>query len=476
MKEYYSETSWIEGDKGEFVEAGITTDVIIEDGNITIIGKEKEKKIIDGRKIIQLRINLPIFFSGLFMPFLLGRTTINISNITSIKVKYKHIIEIKNIITYIGMIIIPFLISNIIFKTSIITEILHLGNEFTKKLITVSVFDTITIGSILSIILIKFWYYFNFVLFHLYDLKKKTLKIRTDNGEKVYIPIENMAIENFIDDITKDNPKVKARNLIKHNKIIKILVVLILVVLLSIRVILSTTTDNNDIGKVDVNIYEAKLIETKKINNFYSKNTYFIENKDELVKIIEKNLNNDKKINQKYYICNYKYYSKENNELIKSDYDTKNVYLSDNNFIYTTKDEIQYWYNYIDHKLYRFYDKYYNNSRTYFGNRFSYTVTSYNKNLKSNNNVINIIYEFIKSTNINNTQENNNYKNMIKILDTFNSKYGKCYIIVFGNSQNGDYYMYIDNESNADYEGIFIHSTLKFNENTAINYFKDMIN
>ena len=386
MKEYYSETSWIEENKGEFVEAGITTDVIIEDGNITITGKEQEKKIIDRKKRIQFRLHKqpPIFSSRLFMPFILGKTTININNITSIKIKYKHIIEIKNIINYIGMIIIPIFISNIIFKTSIITEILHLGNEFTKKLITVSIFDTITIGSILSIILIILWYYLNITLFHLYDLKKKTLKIRTDNGEKVYIPVENMAIENFIDDITKYNLKIKVRNLIKHNKIIKILVVLILVVLLSIRVMLSlsTTTDNN-IGKVDVNVYEARLIETKKINSFYSKNTYFIENKDELVKIIEETLNNDKKINQKYYIWSYKYYSKENNELIKSDYDTKNVYLSDNSFIYTTKDEIQYWYNYNDHKLYRFYDKYYNHSRTYFGNRFSYSVTSYNKNLKS---------------------------------------------------------------------------------------------
>ena len=34
MKEYYSETSWIEENKGKFVEAGITTDVIIEEGAV----------------------------------------------------------------------------------------------------------------------------------------------------------------------------------------------------------------------------------------------------------------------------------------------------------------------------------------------------------------------------------------------------------------------------------------------------------
>ena len=88
MKEYFSETSWIEGNKGKFVEAGITTDVIIEEGNITVTGKEKDKMVIDRKELIQLRRNLPIFFSRLFMPFLLGRKTINISDITSIKILY----------------------------------------------------------------------------------------------------------------------------------------------------------------------------------------------------------------------------------------------------------------------------------------------------------------------------------------------------------------------------------------------------
>lgn len=487
MKEYYSETSWIEGNKGKFVEAGIATNIIIQEGNITVTGNEKEKQVIDRKKLTQLRRNLPIFFSRLFMQFLLGRKTINISGITSIKIKYKYIIEIKNIIIYISMLIIPLFLSSIVFKTSMITEILNLGNELTTKLIMNSIFDTIIFGVIPIIMLIVFWFYFSSAVFRLQDLKKKTLKIRTDNGEKIYIPAENMEIEKFLDDITKDNPKIKVKNSIKRNKIIKILAILIFLVILSIPIISTLLTkndnknsiSNNDTCEVDVNLYEAKLIETKKINKFYSKNTYFIENKDETVKIIEENLNNDKKINQKYYIWSYKYYSKENNELVKSDYDTKNVYSSDNNFIYTTKDEVQYWYNSIDHKLYKFYDKYYNNARTYFGNRFSYTVTSYNKNIRSNNNVINIVYDFIKFDDAKNMHEDNNYKNMIKILDTFNSKYGKCYIIMFGNLQNGDYYMYIENndlKSQDDYKGIFIHTTLRLNENTATDYFKDMIN
>ena len=255
------------------------------------------------------------------------------------------------------MLIIPLFLSSIVFKTSMITEILNLENEFTTKLIMNSIFDAIIFGAIPITMLIVFWFYFSSAVFRLQDLKKKTLKIRTDNGEKIYIPAENMEIEKFLDDITKDNPKIKVKNSIKRNKIIKILAILIFLVILSIPVIstLSTKTDNknsisnNDTCEVDVNLYEAKLIETKKINKFYSKNTYFIENKDETVKIIEENLNNDKKINQKYYIWSYKYYSKENNELVKSDYDTKNVYSSDNNFIYTTKDEVQYWYNSIDH-------------------------------------------------------------------------------------------------------------------------------
>ena len=50
---------------------------------------------------------------------------------------------------------------------------------------------------------------------------------------------------------------------------------------------------------------------------------------------------------------------------------------------------------------------------------------------------------------------------------------------MFGNLQNGDYYMYIENndlKSQDDYKGIFIHTTLRLNENTATDYFKDMIN
>ena len=167
MKEYYSETSWIEGNKGKFAEAGIATNIIIQEGNITVTGNEKEKQVIDRNKLTQLRRNLPIFFSRLFMPFLLGRKTINISGITSIKIKYKHIIEIKNIIIYISMLIIPLFLSSIVFKTSMITEILNLGNEFTTKLIMNSIFDAIIFGAIPITMLIVFWFYFSCAVFRL---------------------------------------------------------------------------------------------------------------------------------------------------------------------------------------------------------------------------------------------------------------------------------------------------------------------
>ena len=270
MKEYYSETSWIEGNKGKFAEAGIATNIIIQEGNITVTGNEKEKQVIDRKKLTQLRRNLPIFFSRLFMPFSLGRKTINISGITSIKIKYKHIIEIKNIIIYISMLIIPLFLSSIVFKTSMITEILNLGNEFTTKLIMNSIFDAIIFGAIPITMLIVFWFYFSCAVFRLQDLKKKTLKIRTDNGEKIYIPAENMEIEKFLDDITKDNPKIKVKNSIKRNKIIKILAILIFLVILSIQIIstLLTKNDNkNSISNNDTcNIPQEQKVLTVKIH------------------------------------------------------------------------------------------------------------------------------------------------------------------------------------------------------------------
>ena len=225
----------------------------------------------------------------------------------------------------------------------------------------------------------------------------------------------------------------------------------------------------------EVNVVRAILKESKKQNNGHFKNTYTVKDTGEEIEFEETYYT--RYLNNEYYIWIFKYYLKENNKLLTIKYDSFND-ESDYESIYMY--DTEYIFDKYNNKIIKFYNPKSTN-KGYSSMIFRiYLKKDENKSKDQIGLDLDKIYKIIYSSQSDIIQQKKDYK-YFKLVDTFSSHYGKCYVIKYDNdSEKIDYYMYTENnnvKSDNDYDGIFIiykNSPLT-NDNNAISYFKEVI-
>ena len=458
MEKYETKVKYIECRN---IEKTIKTNIVFNNDQMYIKGEELEY-------IMQKKVwhrHPQGITKKIFNPFLLGERTIDIENITSIKIENRRVFGYTTIVL---------LTIGIFFLFFMIYLLLNSSTNYMDILIPLPA-------------LILYIYLLSALIFEGIELYKfKSLKIILKNEKNICIPVEGWmcqeknTLQNFIYEMQNVNSKIKVKNIINRNKLIMVFIFMlsIIAVFADMKYNISNNIIDRDSYNIDVNVYEAKLIRSNKINYI---NTYFIEEINQNIKIKENIFSNSKDFNKKYYILSTRYYSKQNNKLIKTEYDTSSFFI-ENQFVYFSKSNIQYWYDFNNKRLYKFYDPQYEHNNSPSGvNNFSYVITPYNKNKKNENDKLDKIYKFIYVDKNNDLQIDNINVNQIKTIDIFNSKYGKCYIISNGNLYKKMYYMYMENSninSDDDYDGIFLiyNNNSLLNDNKAIEYFKEVIN
>lgn len=225
----------------------------------------------------------------------------------------------------------------------------------------------------------------------------------------------------------------------------------------------------------DVNVVRAILKESKRLDNSHFKNTYIIKDTGEEIEFEETYWT--RFLNREYYIWIFKYYLKENDKLLTIKYDSfDDEYEQSSIYMYDTK----YIFDKYNNKIIKFYNPKTTNKgyspmifRFYYKREETTSKDQIGMDLDK-------IYKILYSSQLDILQQKNEYK-YFKLIDTFGSHYGKCYVIKYDNDSNKiDYYIYIENniKSENDYDGIFIiykNSPLT-NDNNAISYFKEVIN
>lgn len=240
----------------------------------------------------------------------------------------------------------------------------------------------------------------------------------------------------------------------------------------------------NDECYVNAEFKKGQLIKRK--NDF---NVYKIVDTNEEIEIKEQ----PSVINGVFKIGIFKYYSKNNNEIISTEYNTSmiadpnNVY---NDWMTITKYNIHYVYNFSTKKLMSFNIPNADLSKSYVSKPFK--IGFYYKNKKESNNLyfgdidrnsIDEIYEFLVSNNMEQKNENTNYT-YLKRIAQYKSEYGWCFIIKGKTkSSNKDlYFMCVHNNKIAspyDFNGIVLSYTNGddevIDESTVPEYFKRIV-
>ena len=453
MSKYESSIEW--GENYNMLKKSINTSVTINGNYLEVKSEQNERFTPEDRWRRHPRAKC----SKPFNPFFLGEKTIDIEDVISVKIENGRIFGFYTI----------FLILIIsIIEICFIYGIFNNSTEWREIFVA------------LPFIMIMQYFLLPLLLDFVEVYKFKALKIKVRNEKSLCIAIEGWRDKNkdrlrdFICETHEINSKIKIINLIITNRVLLISVSLAIMVI-SFTIGFSSQKINMDICDVQVNVYEAKLIKKYKGSNDYI-NTYFLENENKKVKIKESKMDSYKKeVNQKYYLWCFKYYSKANNELLKTEYECS-IANNENSFILTSKYNkninIQYLHNCKDNKIYKFFDSQFDYTNKY----TSYNLNLYSKSKDYNDDNFDKIYDFIHSDESQRSQEDND---VIKILDTFDSKYGKCYIIKYKYLPR--YYLYIENEdirSKEEYDGIFLYkrNINYFNEIKAKNYFKEVLN
>lgn len=509
MGNYYSSIKYIEKHN---IEKTINTEVNVDVAKMGVKTEETKENI----KAKPGRISIRELGRNQFNPFLIGNIDIDTGNITNIIIKNSRIFGFYPVIL------------GILFSTCVIYTIWTIlffdGNGINLLIDFVPLFAFVI--WILSFVLIESGTY-----------KYKSIKIKLKNEKPIYIPIEGgnfkeSGINDFIFDLKCINPNIKVSKTIERNSKIKILIFLISLalglslpnikfilinlgivavfaiplyllkldfdkkliksVLLTILMFILSTTcmiivglklDNHsnnyniNTSNVKVDVYEGKLVKSIHVSRYSYNNTYFIEEENKKLRFKE---SSPRTLNQSYYIWSTSYLS-DNGKVLKEEYETSKRY-SEYNFINMNKGDVEYLYNCVSHKMYRFYDPQYNyNSKKMLGNN-SYTLVLYQNNKPGYTAELVNLYKFIQLEKSQNLQEMEKYKNLIKIVNAFDSKYGKCFVLAYGNitANRTKYYMFMQNDqlnSGDGFDGIFLiyQKNILLDENVAIKYFKAMV-
>ena len=235
---------------------------------------------------------------------------------------------------------------------------------------------------------------------------------------------------------------------------------------------------------VNVEFKKGQLIKRK--NDF---NVYKIVGTNEEIEIKEQ----PSVIDGIFKIGIFKFYSKNNDEIISTEYNTSMIAdpnNANNDWMTITKYNVHYIYNFSTQKLISFNIPNADLSKLYVSKPFKIGFYYKNKN-KSNNssigeinqNSVDEIYEFLVSNNMEQENVGTNYT-YLKRIGQYKSEYGWCFIIK-GNTKSSEkdlYFMCIHNNemvSPYDINGIVLSYTNGddevIDESTAIEYFKKIV-
>lgn len=308
----------------------------------------------------------------------------------------------------------------------------------------------------------------------------KEVLIKFKDKDKICFPyytIHDKEIKEFIEYVIYSNPEIKVVNKRKITdfKIIFISSILICLQLFFVYVGYESyryNLEEKEMNKAiqENNYYsEEELIKLKylKKDNFFDYNIYKNVNTGEKIKIKEDKIIT--RTNREYNAFVIKYYSKENKgKLLAKRYE---IIASNNKDISFKKYGKQYCY--YNSKLYKF------------NSEIDGTVTFFDRDINEEAKVNflnkNSLYDFIYSDDEYINVEKNIFKSYRK-LDSYNSVYGKCYIIKAEgiSSRDTSYIMYIEINDSL-YEGIIFdvdEKNLKRSDNylnNVLQYFRNIL-
>ncbi len=377
--------------------------------------------------------------------------TANVNQIKYIKInkgkEYKNIFHIL-----LGLFIVLFIV---LFLSSV-----KLGdiNIFSK---TIEIFSTSSIFSLMLIPILTFG-----IILEGVPNKEMIIKFIDDDEITVkYSVFEGLKeINDFINDLKTIAPDIKIINANRRTNIIYLLLIVATLLIILLSLYIKNEEKEYDLKENNLKtmikedlIYEK--VEIEEVN--YIKRDYILNyNVFEIAKSKEKiYVKEDVKRKQKEYnMFIIKYYSKENEKIIFTAYEILNK-----DWVNTSFEKYNKRYHYMNNKIYIFSSEI---SKVDFWDKETHKY----KNLRLLNEKT--LYDFIKSGKESDIIENNLYNNY-KYISSYNTVYGKAYIVQATIDQIEDYLVYIQIKDEI-YDAIIIQENNIANENPE-KYFKSIL-